>query len=84
MWVNALGWTATAIFAVSYFSKSSRSLRLIQASAAALWIVYGLAIHAAPVIDRRQSDRCCCGDLRDDPPRAGSKPWDRGRRLAPL
>jgi hypothetical protein len=50
MWVNALGWTATAIFAVSYFSKSSRSLRLIQASAAALWIVYGLAIHAAPVI----------------------------------
>ena len=50
MWVNALGWLATAIFATSYFTKSSNSLRWIQAGAAALWVTYGLAIRSAPVV----------------------------------
>ncbi len=50
MWVNALGWTATAVFATSYFSRSPNGLRRIQAGAAALWVIYGLAIRSAPVV----------------------------------
>ncbi len=50
MWLNALGWTATAFFASSYFFKKAGALRVIQASAAVLWIIYGLEIHSAPVV----------------------------------
>ncbi len=50
MWINALGWTATAIFAISYFAKSGSALRRIQAGAAVLWVIYGLAIRSAPVV----------------------------------
>lgn len=50
MWLNILGWTATAFFASSYFFKEARALRGIQAMAALLWIAYGLAIHSAPVV----------------------------------
>lgn len=49
MWLNALGWMATACFASSYFFKKAGTLRGIQAAAAVLWIVYGFAIHSAPV-----------------------------------
>lgn len=47
---DALGWAATAIFAASYFCRGSRALRLTQAAAALLWIAYGVAMRAAPVI----------------------------------
>ncbi len=50
MWVSVLGWIATAVFAASYFSKSARTLRWIQAGAAVLWVIYGLAIRSAPVV----------------------------------
>lgn len=50
MWLNAIGWTATAIFASSYFFKEAAMLRRIQAAAASLWVIYGLAIHSAPVV----------------------------------
>jgi hypothetical protein len=50
MWLNALGWTATAFFASSYFFKQAAALRKIQAAAAVLWIIYGFEIHSAPVI----------------------------------
>ena len=50
IWLNALGWMATAFFASSYFFKKAGALRGIQAAAAVLWIVYGLAIHSAPVV----------------------------------
>jgi hypothetical protein len=50
MWLNALGWTATALFASSYFFKKAGALRVIQAAAAVLWITYGFAIHSAPVV----------------------------------
>ncbi len=50
MWLNILGWTATAFFASSYFFKKAGALRGIQAAAALLWIAYGLAIHSAPVV----------------------------------
>ena len=50
MWLNILGWTATAFFASSYFFKKAGALRGIQAAAALLWIAYGVAIHSAPVV----------------------------------
>jgi hypothetical protein len=45
-----LGWVATGLFLVSYFSKDPGLLRRIQALAAALWIGYGVLIQATPVI----------------------------------
>ncbi len=45
-----LGYAATAVFASSYFLKSPRALRKVQALAALLWIGYGVMIRATPVI----------------------------------
>ena len=45
-----VGWVATGAFAASYFCKGARSLRLVQALAAVIWIGYGLMIHALPVV----------------------------------
>lgn len=50
MWLNLIGWTATAVFSSSYFFKGAAALRRIQAAAALLWVLYGLAIHSAPVV----------------------------------
>jgi hypothetical protein len=50
MWLNVLGWMATAFFASSYFFKKAAALRKIQAAAAVLWIIYGFQIHSAPVV----------------------------------
>jgi hypothetical protein len=50
MWLNMLGWTATAFFASSYFFKRAGALRGIQAAAAVMWIFYGIKIHSAPVV----------------------------------
>lgn len=50
MWLETLGWTATALFACSYFFTRAAVLRAIQAAAAVLWILYGLQIHSAPVV----------------------------------
>jgi hypothetical protein len=50
MMLQALGWTATAVFASSYLFRGQAALRRIQAAAACLWIAYGVAIHAAPVV----------------------------------
>jgi hypothetical protein len=43
-------WLATAAFAASYTARSANTLRWIQASAALLWISYGIAAGAAPVV----------------------------------
>jgi hypothetical protein len=48
--LDALGWLATAVFSCSYFCRGSQTLRWIQAGAALIWIVYGLLLHATPVI----------------------------------
>ena len=48
--MEAIGWVATAVFSTSYFFKQPASLRRIQAVAACLWIAYGLALHALPVV----------------------------------
>jgi hypothetical protein len=45
-----LGWTATAVFVASYFFSRSTVLRGLQMIGAALWILYGVWIGAAPVI----------------------------------
>jgi hypothetical protein len=50
MTVSMLGWVATAIFAASYFYREASKLKKIQAAAACLWILYGMAIGAVPVI----------------------------------
>ena len=47
---DLVGWAATATFAVSYFCREPRTLRLTQAAAASLWLVYGIALGATPVI----------------------------------
>lgn len=48
--MDAIGWTATAIFAASYFCKEPATLRRTQAVAALVWIAYGVALQSAPVI----------------------------------
>ena len=48
--LSSLGWVATALFAASYFCKTSRSMRRFQASAALLWVGYGIWLNALPVI----------------------------------
>ena len=50
MWLNVIGWTATAVFSSSYFFKEAATLRRIQAAAATLWVLYGMLIHSAPVV----------------------------------
>jgi hypothetical protein len=48
--LEVLGWMATALFAASYFSKTSRAMRRLQASAALLWVGYGIWMNALPII----------------------------------
>jgi hypothetical protein len=48
--IEPLGWLATAVFVASYRFKDQRTLRWIQASAAVLWVGYGVARQAMPVI----------------------------------
>ncbi len=48
--LESIGWVATAVFSTSYFFRQPATLRRIQAAAACLWIVYGLCIHALPVV----------------------------------
>jgi hypothetical protein len=48
--LDTIGWVATAVFSTSYFFRRPASLRRIQAAAACLWIIYGIALHAFPVI----------------------------------
>jgi hypothetical protein len=50
MKLDWIGWVATALFASSYFFKQPMALRKVQALAALLWVVYGLMIHALPVV----------------------------------
>jgi hypothetical protein len=48
--LNLIGWVATAVFSTSYFFRRPGALRRIQAAAACLWIVYGILLHAFPVV----------------------------------
>ena len=48
--VDWIGWLATAVFVVSYFTKGPTGLRRVQGVAAGLWALYGVLIHSLPVI----------------------------------
>ena len=48
--LDAIGWAATAIFSASYFFRRPAALRRLQAAAACLWVVYGVMLHAIPVV----------------------------------
>ena len=48
--VDWIGWLATAVFMVSYFTRGPKSLRRVQGAAAGLWALYGALIHSQPVI----------------------------------
>ncbi len=50
MRLDWIGWIATAVFASSYLFKQPMLLRRVQAGAALLWVIYGLMIHAFPVV----------------------------------
>ena len=50
MSLQILGWVATAVFSCSYFFRKPEALRRIQAFAALLWVAYGVAIGAMPVV----------------------------------
>jgi hypothetical protein len=45
-----LGWVATVLVVVSYLVRHPATLRRIQGAGAALWLLYGIAIHSQPVI----------------------------------
>lgn len=45
-----VGWVATALFALSYIVARPLHLLLLQALAGTLWITYGAAIGAIPVV----------------------------------
>ncbi len=47
---ESLGWLAMVAFSASYLCKSAVALRRAQAGAAGVWVLYGLASGAAPVI----------------------------------
>jgi hypothetical protein len=47
--IDVLGWTATAVFAASYFFKSPDALRRAQMLGALMWVAYGALMHALPV-----------------------------------
>jgi hypothetical protein len=48
--LSLIGWLATAVFASSYLFRQPLMLRRIQAGAAFLWVIYGVAIDALPVV----------------------------------
>jgi Bacterial inner membrane protein len=48
--INCIGWVATAVFAVSYFCGQPKMLRMVQALAALVWVMYGFLIGAMPVV----------------------------------
>ena len=50
MSLAGIGWLATAVFASSYAFRRPVILRRIQAVAALLWVIYGVAIDAMPVV----------------------------------
>lgn len=50
LWMEVLGWTATAIFVGSYFFTRPALLRCVQMLGALLWVTYGVLIGALPVV----------------------------------
>ena len=49
-WSDAIGWTATAVFTASYFTRGPATLRRVQMAGALLWMTYGVVTRASPVV----------------------------------
>jgi hypothetical protein len=45
-----IGWLATVIFLASYSCKDQGRLRRVQAVAALVWVIYGVILHAIPIV----------------------------------
>ena len=50
MYIEILGWVATALISTSFFVKSLDSLKWIQLFSSILWATYGVLIKSNPVI----------------------------------
>jgi hypothetical protein len=50
VFVEALGWVATATFVGSYLAKRADTLVRVQIAGAVMWTVYGVLLRSAPVI----------------------------------
>jgi uncharacterized protein with PQ loop repeat len=48
--ISSIGWLATAIVTASYFFRSHRTLRFVQALGAVVWLTYGVLINSKPVM----------------------------------
>ena len=48
--IEWLGWAATAVFTLSYFCASPGALARVQMVGAGMWVTYGLAVGARPVV----------------------------------
>ena len=48
--IEWLGWAATAVFTLSYFCATPAALTLVQMLGAGMWVSYGLAVGAHPVV----------------------------------
>lgn len=58
---EAIGWLATVIFTGSYFARQQRTLRRVQMGGAMMWIAYGVATGALPVIAANALVLCAAG-----------------------
>jgi hypothetical protein len=47
---DMIGWVATVTFVGSYFFARPATLRRVQIVGALIWALYGVVLHAAPVI----------------------------------
>jgi hypothetical protein len=48
--INWIGWVATAVFAVSYFCRQPKTLRIVQAIGALMRVTYRFLIGSTPVV----------------------------------
>ena len=50
IFIEALGWAATATFVGSYLARRAQTLVRVQIAGALMWTAYGVLVHSAPVI----------------------------------
>ncbi|MEW5978290.1 MAG: hypothetical protein AB1898_21040 [Acidobacteriota bacterium] len=48
--LDTIGWTASGIFASSYFFKQPNQILRVQALAALVWIGYGILLKSPPIV----------------------------------
>ena len=48
--ISSIGWLATALVTASYFFGNHKTLRLMQALGAVVWLTYGILINSKPVM----------------------------------